>query len=171
MTIWFTSDQHFGHAKILKSCDRPFVNVEEMDETIIKNYNELVGPDDTVFFLGDLSWYSGRITKTIVSRLTGNKHLIIGNHDGKAPRAYQRMGFSSVHTMFVLSACSWWPDVKDTWFLSHEPVEQLVAEGMPMMCGHIHNLALQFCNAINVGVDVWGFSPMSLETIREMYNE
>ena len=51
--VFFTSDTHFNHTNILKFCDRPFKNVEEMNETMIANWNCIVGMDDDVFHLGD----------------------------------------------------------------------------------------------------------------------
>ena len=53
MKNWFSSDYHLGHANIIKYCERPFVDVEEMSATIIKNHNQRVKKEDTVFFLGD----------------------------------------------------------------------------------------------------------------------
>lgn len=50
---YFASDFHLGHGKIIEYCNRPFKNVLEMDEIIIRNCNEIVGEDDTLFFLGD----------------------------------------------------------------------------------------------------------------------
>jgi calcineurin-like phosphoesterase family protein len=50
---FFLSDTHFGHENIIKYCNRPFTNVKEMDETIIKNINDRVAETDTLFFLGD----------------------------------------------------------------------------------------------------------------------
>jgi len=60
MTTWFTADQHFGHANIIKWCKRPFNDINEMEQVIIDNYNEVVAADDHVFMLGDLSWLKKR---------------------------------------------------------------------------------------------------------------
>lgn len=51
--VFFTSDTYFNHASILKFCNRPFKNVEEMNEILIAKWNRVVGFDDTVFHLGD----------------------------------------------------------------------------------------------------------------------
>lgn len=53
MNIFFWSDTHFGHERIKNYCGRPFSTLEEMDSTLIKNFNERVAEDDLVFFLGD----------------------------------------------------------------------------------------------------------------------
>ena len=54
--LFFTSDTHFHHANIIRFCDRPFRDVEEMDEILIRNWNEVVGPEDTIFHLGVSAW-------------------------------------------------------------------------------------------------------------------
>lgn len=51
--IFFTSDTHFWHENIIKFCNRPFSSVEEMNDTIIENWNKVVGENDIVFHLGD----------------------------------------------------------------------------------------------------------------------
>ena len=81
--VFFTSDTHFNHANILKFCDRPFKNVEEMNETIIVNWNKVIGKDDTVFHLGDFCLGGSAEWTKILDRLNGKIHLIVGNHDLK----------------------------------------------------------------------------------------
>ena len=51
--LFFTSDTHFNHTNILRYCNRPFKTVGQMNETIITNWNNVVGPDDVIFHLGD----------------------------------------------------------------------------------------------------------------------
>ena len=51
--LFFTSDLHLGHANIIRYCDRPFANVGEMDAELIRRWNETVGEEDVVYFLGD----------------------------------------------------------------------------------------------------------------------
>lgn len=52
--IYFTSDLHLGHKNIIKLCDRPFASLEEMDETLIANWNQVVTNGDTIYIVGDL---------------------------------------------------------------------------------------------------------------------
>ena len=54
--IWFTSDTHFFHNNIIDYCKRPFVNAEEMNEYIIKQWNSVVKPQDEVYHLGDFAF-------------------------------------------------------------------------------------------------------------------
>lgn len=79
--IFFTSDLHFGHTNIIKFCNRPFKSVEEMNEALIKNWNEKVPEDGIVFILGDFCFGGFPAWEAIVHRLNGKKYLIKGNHD------------------------------------------------------------------------------------------
>lgn len=53
MNTWFTSDQHIGHKNIIAYSNRPFSNVDEMTEELVRRHNERVRPDDLVYQLGD----------------------------------------------------------------------------------------------------------------------
>ena len=55
--IWFTSDWHLGHEKVIGYCDRPFKNADEMDLVLIKSFNKIVKPEDTTYFLGDFCFH------------------------------------------------------------------------------------------------------------------
>ena len=80
--IWWTADLHLGHKAIIKMQNRPFADVEEMNETIIANYNARVGKNDKVYILGDITHHlTEEEARKIIKRLNGVKHLIIGNHD------------------------------------------------------------------------------------------
>lgn len=53
--IFVTADHHFGHENIIRFCERPFKSVEEMDRTLIDNWNEVIKPGNTVYHLGDFT--------------------------------------------------------------------------------------------------------------------
>jgi calcineurin-like phosphoesterase family protein len=78
---FYISDTHFGHRNIIRYDNRPFASVEEMDSTLIKNWNSVVSSEDTVYILGDISWYQEEETAKILAKLNGHKVLIKGNHD------------------------------------------------------------------------------------------
>lgn len=80
---YYISDLHFCHANIIKFDNRPFASVEEMEEEIVRRWNERVQPGDTVYILGDFCWKTGEEWLRILRRLKGNKVLIRGNHDPK----------------------------------------------------------------------------------------
>lgn len=66
--IYYTGDQHFGHSNIIRFCGRPFVTVAEMDETLIKNWNNIVSDDDIVYILGDLLFRSDKHASYYIDR-------------------------------------------------------------------------------------------------------
>ena len=79
---FFTADLHFGHENVLQFDNRPFNSVEEMDEELIKRWNNKVNPGDLVYILGDLIWKTRNDdAPTLLRRLNGQKILIKGNHD------------------------------------------------------------------------------------------
>ena len=81
--LFFTADTHFNHTNMLKFCDRPFADVEEMNETIIARWNQVVGEEDHVFHLGDFCQGGSAEWSRLLDRLNGKIHLIVGNHDMK----------------------------------------------------------------------------------------
>lgn len=81
--VWFTSDTHFYHENILRFCSRPFKDITEMNDALVKNWNETVPEDGIVFHLGDFAFGGSREWNDILSRLNGEIYLILGNHDMK----------------------------------------------------------------------------------------
>lgn len=79
--IYFISDTHFGHANIVKMCERPYPDVEAMNEALIAAWNERVHGDDTIYIIGDM-FFRCSDPESILKRLKGKKWLIVGNHDG-----------------------------------------------------------------------------------------
>ena len=87
-SIFFISDMHFGHANMctFKNWDgtkvRNFNSFEEADEAMVKNWNDVVTPQDTVYVLGDVAYTCRKeYADSILARLKGQKKLIAGNHD------------------------------------------------------------------------------------------
>ncbi len=74
--VFFTADQHFGHANIIKFCDRPYRRIEEMDVELIANWNAVVGIKDTVFHLGDFCLGDSKMAKEYFSALNGNIYIL-----------------------------------------------------------------------------------------------
>jgi len=134
MKEYVISDTHFGHANIIQYCHRPFRDVFEMDEALIRNWNNVVSSDDLVYHLGDFALYKdkSRIAE-IVSRLNGRIVLIMGNHDTKPPRFYLDCGFKNATRKPILAH----PDL----ILMHEPYEDLsfIAPNYFYLFGHVHD--------------------------------
>ena len=79
--IFFTSDTHFTHNNIIKFCNRPFKDVEEMNQTLVDNWNKVVGPTDIIYHLGDFCFAGSAEWHSIIGQLNGRIHLILGNHE------------------------------------------------------------------------------------------
>lgn len=170
--VYFTSDLHFGHANIIRHCDRPFDCVDEMDHALIKNWNSRVGESDTVYIVGDMFFYSSSCIDSILQTLNGKKHLIIGNHDKQwMKRTDLNRYFESVTPMLELK------DNRRRFTLCHYPMMTWnnVGQGAFLIYGHIHNNTADFYwsllksmdNAFNAGVDINGFSPVTFEELVE----
>lgn len=181
-TVWFTADTHFGHEGIIRHCNRPFSTVEEMDEALIEKWNSVVTKRDTVYHLGDVGL--GRDTHTLncVSRLNGRKILIWGNHDSVHPRHRKAMARQQTWARFFV-AQSMMAQVriggKDV-LLSHFPYAgdhsdndrftqwRPRNEGTFLLHGHVHTEWILNEGMINVGVDVHGYRPISLDEVSEL---
>ena len=94
MKRYLIADTHFGHKNIISYENRPFKNVQEMDETLIRLWNEVVDYDDLVYVLGDFTLSRRKeVISNLVNRLNGRKILIMGNHDTRKPKDYIECGF------------------------------------------------------------------------------
>lgn len=163
--IYFTGDEHFGHNNIIRFCSRPFVSAEEMDETIIKNWNERVSGSDTVYILGDMFFRSTN-AEEILKRLKGRKRLIVGNHDGSWMTKFDYAKYFLSVDKFLETT-----DGQHTFTLCHYPMLSWKhAMRSYMIHGHIHNdtradfwpLIAARDNVLNAGVDINGFRPVTL---------
>ena len=77
---YYISDLHIGHENVLKHDGRPFNNTEEMSQELIRHWNSVVTPDDSVYILGDFAWKNIE-GLAVLSQLMGKKYFILGNHD------------------------------------------------------------------------------------------
>jgi len=170
--IYFTADQHFGHANIIKLCSRPFSDVQEMDETLIENWNRRVTNGDTIYIIGDLFFRNMVPTEEYLMRLKGKKHLILGNHDKTWIRKVDiAKYFLSVDTLTEIG------DGQHKLILCHYPMMSwnAMSRGSYMIHGHIHeNTNAQYWpllqnnpNILNAGVDINCFTPVPFEEMLE----
>jgi len=157
MSIWFTSDHHFFHKNILKYCGRPFKNLEEMHEMMIKNWNSKIKPSDTVYYLGDFGLGPKQLMKELMVKLNGKRKILIkGNHD-KSDASMLEIGFTEIHKYMDLN----YQNVSI--FLSHVPMRSIYHR--LVLCGHVHEKMKVNGNIYNVGVDVNDFTPISINEI------
>jgi calcineurin-like phosphoesterase family protein len=98
MNYYIWGDPHFGHKNILKfEPPRPFKDINHMDSTIIRSYNETVEDGDVIFWLGDMFFCNTERMKAICNKLDleGKRNIVIrGNHDnGISDSKFKRLGF------------------------------------------------------------------------------
>ena len=94
--IYVTADTHFGHDSIIEYCNRPFKSANDMDNKLIKNFNIRINDEDDLFILGDFTLSHANnygYFQSLLKRLHGRKHLIMGNHDHCKPAFYNEIGF------------------------------------------------------------------------------
>lgn len=168
--IFLTSDLHFGHVNIIKYCDRPWNNVDEMERGLINNWNSVVKNDnDIVYMLGDFAM-GGNLpyrVPMLLSRLRGIKHLIAGNHDPKATtsldvgwRTVTHGGMNIIHDNVQIHMRHYNPQKPGDW-----PDSEL---GVLLFHGHSHGKPGHHNyrtgkNYVDVGVDAWNYYPITIE--------
>lgn len=179
MKTFYTSDNHFFHKNIVKYCNRPFSNVDDMNEKMIQNWNETVSSEDSVYILGDFSFGKPEETVSILKQLNGNKHLIFGNHDSRLRKDQKiREQFVWCRDLYSLKV----DGLKERIVLCHFPLSvwDQSQHGAIHLHGHCHgsfkdpNLdnsnreifgaSSQRCD---VGVDCWNYRPVTIQQIQE----
>lgn len=170
--LFFTSDTHFDHKNIIKYCNRPWETVEEMNQALIDNWNSVVGPDDTVFHLGDVTFGGNTNLIEHVSKLNGHIILIKGNHD-------KRLQQSICDKLFEYSCQQLRLNIEGyTVILNHYPF-LCFAEDIQLF-GHIHSPSesddvykFSCCgdhsSQYDVGVDNNNYKPVSWQQIKSRY--
>jgi calcineurin-like phosphoesterase family protein len=168
---YFTGDEHYFHHKIIEYENRPYKDEKQMRSDLIIRHNEIVKKDDEVIHLGDFAMVGTSQWEklgTVLSKLNGIHHLVVGNHDECPWDKYLNIGFSSVHT-------SLWFD-EDGIICCHDPSAwSITKHKFPiLLCAHIHKLFDLIKKSdsvvINVGVDVRGYKPISMEGVKNLAN-
>jgi calcineurin-like phosphoesterase family protein len=168
--IYFTSDLHLCDINVSYSCKRPFRDIEDMNTTLVCNWNAVITPADTVYYLGDFMYYgcNQEDFEAWVSHLNGNIIFVRGNHDEHINS--DKISFAD-HVEL---------DIGDRkLYMIHNPhnipEEIKNDENYWVVHGHTHNKLLNthpFCNRvtrhINVSTDVTHYRPVSLEEIKNL---
>jgi calcineurin-like phosphoesterase family protein len=157
MSVYFTSDHHFGHSGARSFYRRPFASVAEMDREMIERWNSIIKPDDEVWHLGDFAVrQSPERVASLLSELHGQKHLITGNNDDAAVTA--STGWMSVQPYAEVMVDG------TTLILCHYPFRTWrdIGRGSINLHGHSHGRLKPQPRQFDVGVDVWNFRPVKL---------
>jgi calcineurin-like phosphoesterase family protein len=190
MSIFVVADFHFGHKTILRfEPDRiKFLglsgpdDIEGHDTELVRRYNAVVKPGDTVYILGDLSLGLRRDELyAIVSQLNGHKVLVRGNHDKFSNSAYRSLGFWAVADEMVITYCKQrirmshypyaYPRIKQMFHtLIGRGKDKFAAkrpnnEGNLLLHGHMHGQVKRHGNMIHVGVDAWKGYPVNIDKL------
>lgn len=161
MTRFITADTHFGHTSILESCKETrghFQSVDEMNETIIQNWNAKVNGEDTVYHLGDIALRLGNeLLIAILKRLNGKIIFVKGNHDDQNTfnwlerENYQYakgMKFEFHEVGFILK------ENRKEYYLTHYPMDLgYESKKRRNFHGHIHSKKVEKDTCLNVGID------------------
>lgn len=162
---FFTADTHFGHSNIIKYCNRPFKDSQEMDEALIANWNSKVKPEDEVYHLGDFAFGTPEFAWKIRRRLNGKIYLIRGNHEKPALSAQALFNnvfewTKDVHTVRIGN---------QEIFLSHyaHRVWNKSHRGTYHLFGHSHGTLKDLADSLSfdVGVDCQNYFPLSFDEV------
>lgn len=172
--ICLAADHHFSHDNIRRFTNRPFSSVEEMDSHLISAWNEAVGPDDTVYHLGDFTL--GRGAQRYLSCLNGHIKVVPGGHDKRWIRGrsqyYNVEILPPLYTLEIPQEGKKWPLVivlchyaLRVWDRSHYNSWHCF--------GHSHGRLPPIGKQLDVGVDsaakiLGEYRPFSLVEIREI---
>jgi len=157
--IFFTADTHFGHSNIIKYLNRPFVDVNDMNDTLIKNWNKVVPKDGIVYHLGDVGFFDfWDNVETFLSNLNGKIRLIKGNHDWKYDWFSCLNYVKSLDTIVInglpIVLCHY---AMKIWDRKHY--------GALHLFGHSHGTVQGEPRSMDVGVDSNNFTPISYKQV------
>jgi calcineurin-like phosphoesterase family protein len=168
--IYFTSDTHWAHKNIITYSNRPFTSVTEMDEALIKNWNNVVKSNDEIYHLGDFTFSKDhKYITNILKRLNGKIHLIWGNHDEDMKRVIY-------NNRTLVTSTDYYKEIKinkqliclfhygqRVWNRSHH--------GSIHLYGHSHGTLPPYGKSVDVGVDAKflteEYRPISIDEVFE----
>lgn len=166
MATYLLSDLHLGHDNIIEYCDRPFADVEDMNQTLVVNWNDAVDPDDEVIYGGDLT-IAGTAAAFLewTSKLNGDIVFLVGNHDRTVVETLDRVSVLE-HYRFSHGGCDFYcthrpEDVPRNW------------DGWSVFGHHHNNYPDEFpfldpeTRRINISIELLDYEPVPIETIIE----
>ena len=182
--IFVTSDTHWFHTNIIKYSNRPWTDEEQMGKALIKNWNNVVGPKDIVYHLGDVAMGGKKRTGElcgILGQLNGTIRLIKGNHDNYVLQDPCVSRFEWVRNYYELRYVS--PNHgKRKFIMQHYPLYTWNGAGKTnkddspyTIClhGHCHGSidgVNRLTTRMDVGVDSNSYAPVWIENIVELMN-
>jgi len=175
--IFFTSDQHWGHKAVIWMSNRPFENVHEMNLYMIEKWNEVVGEDDEVYFLGDFMFKMSPNTfvQNVLSKLNGKIYLIPGNHDKRYLKKYMdRVEWAEkYHELYYTHE-----EKEYRFILFHNPIYSWdgMWRGSIHLHGHTHRNTHDLYfesigHKLNVNCEFFDYKPISIVEVINMFKD
>ncbi len=166
--FYITSDTWFGRPQILQIANRKFDSIEEMNDTLIKNWNKKIKKNDIVFHLGNFAW-DPITARQVLKKLKGKIWFLQGSHDA----ALEEVIEDFPNAQFFSDSIMELPDF-DT-VICHYPLSVWNGKdsGTIHMHGHTvfsHKTDLKIENRFNVCSDFWGFTPINYLTLKDFIN-
>ena len=162
--IFLIGDTHFMHRNIIKYCNRPFKDVEDMNEQLIKNWNSVVGKNDTVYVVGDFALCGKQKIIEIGQRLNGRKRLVLGNHDQASIATYREAGFEFVYNHSII--------LDDFYIVSHIPMVGISANApFANFFAHVHDDPTYkdcSCRSFCISAERINYTPIWFEDIKAL---
>jgi calcineurin-like phosphoesterase family protein len=161
--IFFISDTHFNHKKIIDLAYRKdFESIEEMNEKIVENWNSVVKRNDRVYHLGDFGFHN---YNSILERLNGRIFLILGNHDHVNIQNQRKFEWVGTYKKMKIG--------EQYIVLCHYPFKEweMKMHGSWNLFGHCHG-KLQACEPdcqLDVGVDNIGYFPIEFDQLKKYF--
>ena len=167
MSIFYCSDHHFGHEKILtfKNYDgtpaRVFDNIDSMNDAIIYNHNSVVKKSDEIYFLGDVAIELEYLQ--LLSRMNGKKKLVRGNHDIFHINHYLKYFDDICGTVTFV----------DNFILSHIPLHPncVSQRFVTNVHGHLHNNIIKDDKYFNVSMEKINYTPIEHSELIKQINK
>ena len=167
--VFITSDTFFGREQIIKKANRPFKSVEEMDATLIKNWNSVVSEGDIVYHLGNFAW-NPLIAERVLNQLNGDLRFMIGEYDDALVETFEYFdGITIIEAQIHEDQ-----DLKAV--LCHWPLERW--KGKTRGLYHYHGATLKTLktdmkkmNRVNVCCDNWNYTPQNVEDLHSLFED
>lgn len=166
--IHFISDNHWGHKAVIWMSSRPFSNIDEMNSFMLEKWNEVVQPNDKVYYLGDFMYKMNpnKFVREILDNLNGKIYLLLGNHDERHIKKY-------------IPRTEWIKDRHELSYVYNEKEYKFILDHYPLyswkgmyrgyihLHGHTHNNTNDieyetFGKKMNVNCELIGYKPISI---------
>lgn len=163
--VWIWSDTHFFHKNIIEFSKRPYVDIPEMNEHLISNFNQCVDPNDVSIWVGDVGFKGTTFINELLDRCNGYKILVVGNHDFNKKNV-RKLNFDETHLLYTIQTSqlnlviTHYPlrDVPHQWFNIH---------------GHLHAYPNPYTGNpqhFNVCCELQDYRPIELSQLFKVFN-